>query len=141
VQIPPVVLSIILVQWKLNVPQKGLEQGPKQSTREKLQRIDFGGALLMSITILTTLFVLDTGGQKYAWSHPIIIASACIAAVGAIGFWMQEKHGAKEPIFPVQLLARYVVVTSYGIMLLQNFSQTAVSRHRESCGWNCAWRR
>jgi len=126
-QIPPVVLSIILVQWKLNVSQKGLEQGSGQSTREKIQRVDFGGAALMSVTILAALFVLDTGGQKYAWKHPTIIALACVAAAGAIAFYIHEKYVAKEPIFPIQLLTRYVVMTSYCILLLQSFSQIAVS--------------
>jgi hypothetical protein len=126
VQVPPVILSIILVQWKLEVPQKNLE-GAQQSTRDKLRRIDFGGAFLMSITILTALFVLDTAGQKYASKDPTIIVSACVAVIVAVSFSVYEKYGAKEPIFPIQLLTRYVVVTSYGIMLLQNFAQTAVS--------------
>jgi hypothetical protein len=80
----------------------------------------------MSITIFTALFVLDTGGQKYAWKHPIVVTSACVAIVGAGTFVLYERFFAREPIFPVQLLTRYVVVTSYGILLLQNFSQTAV---------------
>lgn len=126
VQVPPVILSIVLVQWKLRVPQKNLDAIPEQSIRHKLRRIDFVGAVFMSITILSTLFVLDVGGQKYAWSHPLLIASGCIALVGAATFYFWERLFAKEPIFPVQLLTRYVVVTSYGILLLQNFSQTAV---------------
>lgn len=126
-QVPPVILSIVLVQWKLKVPQKSLNITPQQSARDKLLRIDFIGALLMSIAILTALFVLDTGGQKYAWKHPIVISSACIAIISAGAFCLFEKFCAKEPIFPIQLLTRYVVVTSYGILLLQNLSQTAVS--------------
>lgn len=86
----------------------------------------------MSITIFTALFVLDTGGQKYAWNHPVVVTSACVAVVGAGTFVLYERFLAKEPIFPVQLLTRYVVVTSYGILLLQNFSQTAVRPNNRS---------
>jgi predicted neutral ceramidase superfamily lipid hydrolase len=121
VQLPPVIL------WKLRVSQKNFDAIAEQSIRHKLRRIDFLGALFMSVTILSTLFVLDVGGQKYAWTHPILVASGCVALVGAITFYIWERFFAKEPIFPVQLLTRYVVVTSYGILLLQNFAQTAVS--------------
>jgi hypothetical protein len=127
VQVPAIILSIVLVQWKLEVPQKSLKSGHSESTREKLRRIDFIGAVCMSITILTALFVIDTGGQKYAWDHPIVIVSGCIAVVGAGVFVGYERFGAKEPIFPVQLMTNYVVVTSYGILLFQTLSQMAVS--------------
>lgn len=86
----------------------------------------------MSITIFTALLVLDTGGQKYDWNHPVIVTSACAAVIGAGTFVVYERYFAKEPIFPVQLLTRYVVGTSYGILLLQNFSQTAV--RPSNCG-------
>ncbi|KAI4954926.1 hypothetical protein J4E86_006236 [Alternaria arbusti] len=125
-QVPPVILSIVLVQWKLDVPQKTFKPGHCESTRDKLRRIDFVGAVCMSITIFTALLVLDTGGQKYDWNHPVIVTSACAAVIGAGTFVVYERYFAKEPIFPVQLLTRYVVGTSYGILLLQNFSQTAL---------------
>lgn len=81
----------------------------------------------MSLAIFTSLFVLDSGGQIYAWNHLIIITSACIAIAGGVAFYVYERFYANEPIFPVQLLTCYVVVTSYAILLLQNLAQTAVS--------------
>jgi hypothetical protein len=96
------------------------------SLRDKLRRVDFVGAILLSVTIFTALFTLDSGGQNYAWSHPIVVSSGCVAIVAAVSFSLFEIYFAKEPIFPVELLARRVVATSYGILLLQNFSQTAL---------------
>ena len=84
----------------------------------------------MILTILSALLVLDTGGQKYAFSHPIIIASICLAGVGGVAFCLVEKYWANEPIFPLGLLANYVVVTSYTILSVVNLSQTAVSEVR-----------
>lgn len=81
----------------------------------------------MSLAILTALFVLDTGGQKYEWTHLVIIVSTCIALVSGVIFYFYERDYAREPIFPVKLLTSYVVVTSYALLLLQNFAQTAVS--------------
>ncbi|KAF2245268.1 MFS general substrate transporter [Trematosphaeria pertusa] len=125
-QCPPIFFSILLVQWKLHVPQKSLENSSNESSWDKLKRIDFVGGLWLSLTILAALLVLDTGGQKFPWSHPIIIASACVAAVGGVAFCLVERYWAKEPIFPLQLLTHYVVVTSYTIVSLQALAQTSL---------------
>jgi hypothetical protein len=74
-----------------------------------------------------TLFVLDTGDQMYAWKHPVIIAFLCTAVVAVLTFGLFEKCYAREPIFPIQLLTRYEVVTSYAILTVHNLSPTAVS--------------
>ena len=126
-QVPPMILSIILVQWKLEVRQKSIDSARPETIQEKLRRIDFVGAVFMSFTIFTALFVLDTGGQLYPWSHPMIISLVCLSLLGGVLFFLFESFKAKEPIFPVQLLSNYVVVTSYAIIMLQNISQTAVS--------------
>lgn len=127
VQCPPTVLAIILVEWKLKAPQKTLEEGNSASHKEKLKRIDFLGALFMSMTILAALIVLDTAGQKFPFTHPIIIASIVVTITGGFAFCMTERYWAKEPIFPLQLLTHYTVVTSYSILALQNFAQVSVS--------------
>ncbi|OAL50141.1 MFS general substrate transporter [Pyrenochaeta sp. DS3sAY3a] len=124
-QVPAVLLSIGLVFWRLEEPKRARPENPNV-TRNKLCRIDFIGAACMSLTILTALFVLDTGGQKYEWRHPVIIASTCIAVISGLIFYFYERDYASEPIFPVKLLTSYVVVTSYALLLLQNLSQTAL---------------
>lgn len=103
------------------------EQDTAQSPREKLARIDWNGAITLSFTILFSLVVLDMGGQKYSFTHPFIISAIVIAIVSGVGFVITEKYYAKEPVFPLQLLCHYVVITSYSIMFLQTFAQTAVS--------------
>ncbi|PSN71462.1 putative major facilitator superfamily transporter [Corynespora cassiicola Philippines] len=126
IQCPPTLLSIILVEWKLKLPQKNLEETKSETNWDKLRRIDFVGAFFMSLTILAALLVLDTGGQKYAWTHPVILSSFCLTIVSGISFALIERYWAREPIFPLQLLTRYVVVTSYISLLLQNFAQSAL---------------
>ena len=127
VELPPTTLSVVLVQWKLEVLKRQAATPILETQGEKLARIDFLGAFVLSITILSSLFVLDSGGQKYAWKSPIILSLVCVAVVGGISFCFLEKYFAKEPIFPIQLLRRYEVITSYTILTLQNLSQTAVS--------------
>jgi hypothetical protein len=124
-QLPPTIIAIILVEWKLPIPQD--EHTSTEDGRTKLKRIDWAGAIAMSLAILSTLLVIDMGGQKYDFSHPFIIISIIIAVVSTITFLVTEKFYAKEPIFPLHLLTHYVVVTSYMTLFLQTFAQTAVS--------------
>lgn len=126
VQFPPIIVAIVLVEWKLKVPQKSLEDQPMSSNWDMMKRIDFLGGFFMSLTILTVLLVLDTGGQKYPWMHPIIILSSCLAVASGVAFYLVERYWATEPIFPLHLLTHYVVVTSYMILSLQNLAQSAV---------------
>ncbi|KAI4698421.1 hypothetical protein J4E81_005644 [Alternaria sp. BMP 2799] len=122
-QVPPVVLSIVLVQWKLDVPQKTFKPGHCESTRDKLRRIDFIGAVCMSITIFTALLVLDTGGQKYDWNHPVIVTSACVAVIGAGTFVVYERTGSyKAPT----ILASASSALSFTLLLLFWHGHTTV---------------
>lgn len=127
VQCPPTILAIILVELKIKVPQGDLEYGKSTSQKDKLKRIDILGALFMSMTILASMIILDTAGQKFPFTHPIIIASISVAIISGLAFIAVERYWAKEPIFPLQLLTHYTVVTSYSILALQNFAQTSVS--------------
>jgi MFS family permease len=59
-QCPPTALALALVLWKLRIPS--LEKSTKQSHFSKLRRIDFIGAILLSVSIVCGLLVLDLGG-------------------------------------------------------------------------------
>ncbi|KAH6676218.1 major facilitator superfamily domain-containing protein [Halenospora varia] len=127
-QCPISLVAIVLMEWKLQLVTIVREDRDTTETShwQKLKRIDFVGAFFLSSTILTTLLVLDMGGQKLAWTHPIIIACACTAVISTILFALAEKHWAKEPIFPLSLLTHCVVITSYSILTLWNIAQTAL---------------
>jgi hypothetical protein len=124
-QCPPTLIAIGLVEWKLRVPPSKFVK--EEDARAKLNRIDWVGAVSLGLAILCPLLVIDLGGQKYAFSDPFIISTAVMAVVSGAIFLIQEKYFAKEPIFPLHLLTHYTVVTSYAILFLQTFSQTAVS--------------
>lgn len=119
-QCPLVLAGALLVEFKLNINSQ--KKHPAGDLRQKLKRIDFAGAFFLSITILGALGVLDTGGQKLPWSHPVIIGLGCAAVICAIGFAFTEKFWAAEPIFPLRLMTHYVVCTSYLMLTLQNLA-------------------
>jgi hypothetical protein len=118
---------MILVE--LQLPSKTSKTGGDQETSiwTKIKRVDFLGAIALSVTLLAALIVLDLGGQQYAFSHPLIIAGVILACVSAVAFYLVETYVANEPIFPPRLLGNFVVVTSYNMLSMQNIAQTAVS--------------
>lgn len=114
---------LVEFKLKLNSEQKHLAS----DLRQKLKRIDFAGAFFLSFTILGALGVLDMGGQKLPWSHPVIIGLGCAAVTCSIGFIFTEKYCAAEPIFPLRLMTNNVVCTSYLMLTLQNLAIMEVS--------------
>ena len=135
-------LGMVLVAWKLEVPVKELEvsrnNSKAPSLMSKLKRVDFVGAILMSITILSFLLVMDIGGAQVAWTSFTILILGAICITSALIYIMVEKTWSREPIFPLFLLVHYDVVTSYVTLAMQNAFQTAVRLPQLSSAWqNC----
>ncbi|KAI5263015.1 MFS general substrate transporter [Aureobasidium subglaciale] len=121
-QCPLLLLSIVLVWWKLEEPQHDVEL--KQSIWTKLKRIDIVGAFFMSVAILAGITALDLGSKKS--SSAVVIILAVIGVIAAILFALTEKFWAKEPIFPLELLGKDAVITSYSIIFIQTGIQVAL---------------
>lgn len=94
---------------------------------EKLEKrkpkIDYTGALLMTATISSLMFVLVEGGVRYSWSSPVILSVILIAASALVLFLIHEKR-ASEPMVPLDiwrqkpiLIANLVTFTT-GVMLI-----------------------
>ncbi|RTE77128.1 hypothetical protein BHE90_008383 [Fusarium euwallaceae] len=126
-QAPLTVLAMLLVALNLKAPQKsqGSEDATKSSLASKLGRIDFAGALFMSVTILSFLLVIDIGGEKVPWTSILIYLLGGIGLLSGLLFVMVESRAA-EPIFPLHLLSSRAVLTPYVIITIQNASQVAL---------------
>ena len=116
VQLPPIILAFGLVQWRLHLTAR--DDQAKRSKWEKLQRIDFIGALSLCLTILSVCFILDAGGEKVAWNSIAIKVFGVIGGISVITFVISARL-VQEPIFPLRLLVQYAVVTNYAIIVLQ----------------------
>lgn len=127
-QCPLLLLSIVLVWWKLEEPQHGSETN--QSIWTRLKRIDFVGALFMSAAILAGITALDLAGKQTGHESSLLTVLIIIAFVAAILFALAEKFWAKEPIFPLNLLGHQAVISSYLILFIQTGIQVAVSTNR-----------
>lgn len=122
-QLPPILLAIVLVQWRL---QLNVNPADARHTKwEKLKRIDFIGALFLCSTILSICVILDTGGQKLPWNSSFIKGFGAAGILCAVAFVVSSKL-VPEPIFPLRLLAHYALVTNYLIIILQVMVQMSL---------------
>lgn len=118
-------VALGLVYRKLQVHSQ--DEIQKQSHLSKLRRIDFLGAILLSASIVCGLLVLDLGGQRMPWTDPLILALLGASVVTGNLFLLVEGCWAKEPIFPLQLISNWDIVTSYMNLGFQTGAQMAVS--------------
>jgi hypothetical protein len=129
-QCPLLLLSIVLVWWRLEEPHQNIEL--KQSIWTKLKRIDFIGAFFMSAAILACITAFDLGSKKA--NTPMLVSLIAVGVTAGVFFVLTEKFWAKEPIFPLELLGKDAVITSYTIIFIQTGIQVAVSiRKHSSC--------
>jgi hypothetical protein len=129
-QCPPLLLALALVVWRLPPSPSTRRSGQddsKSPSREssKLARIDFLGAILLAGTIITFLLILDNLGSKRDSAPKISVLAVLVVVLCGFLVWV-EKRWAREPIFPLSLLANRDVVTSYLIAALQVAAQSGV---------------
>lgn len=123
-EFPVVLLAIILVAWKLEVPKR--EGHIKESSWTKLKRVDFVGSAFLSASIIAFLLALNFLSNAESWSNLVPIILAIVAILLMIVFYLVEKFWAKEPIFPLELLKKLDTCTSYVILACQMAAQLGV---------------
>lgn len=128
---PLMVLAITLVALKLPARSSTDLGSPQKGQPSKLRRIDFIGAFMLAVTIVSFLLALSLGGQNLPWSHPLVIGLIVGAVLLGCIFVTYEVEYAFEPIFPPSLAIKRDVATPYAVIALQTSAQLAV-RHRPS---------
>ncbi|MFF0309762.1 MDR family MFS transporter [Streptosporangium sp. NPDC004379] len=100
-----VALALLAVTLKL----------PKLRTEH---RIDWLGAVLLSIGITALVLITTWGGNDYAWTSPQIIGLAVTALVTLVLFVPVERRAA-EPIMPLQLFRNrnFTLISLVGFLL------------------------
>lgn len=104
-QVPFLVVSCILVAWKVNIPVKN-------SDKSRIKRVDFLGAITLVFTMVTLLLGLNTGGNQLPWTHPLVLISFPLFAVFLGLFIYIEARVAAEPIIPIKLLLDRTVASA-----------------------------
>ncbi len=68
----------------------------KESLEHRKQKIDWGGAITLVVSIVCLMFALELGGKTYDWNSIQIIGLFIVFAVFFIAFFIVERK-AEEP--------------------------------------------
>jgi EmrB/QacA subfamily drug resistance transporter len=85
--------------------------GLKHRPRLAAHRVDYSGALLLSLATCCALLALSWGGNSYGWSSPMILGLGA-AAVVSLGLLTINERRVTEPLLPPQLFRSRVFVLS-----------------------------
>ncbi|KAJ2523634.1 hypothetical protein GGI11_001371 [Coemansia sp. RSA 2049] len=99
INVPISLIAVVLILKYIPLPKPSAT-----STREKLLRIDFGGALIMTFGIVFILLALSWGGREYSWSSARVLSFLIIGVIAVLGFFYYENKIPSEPILPFRLL-------------------------------------
>ncbi|WP_066395448.1 MDR family MFS transporter [Neobacillus mesonae] len=125
-------LLVQYVSWKyvfwINVPLGilsliGLWLFLHENVQQKKHEIDYGGAVLLTITISTIMLLLVEGGSRWSWGSWQALGLLVLALIALCAFVFQEGR-ANEPMMPFSIwkqksifIANIVSLTT-GIMLI-----------------------
>lgn len=83
--------------------------GLRGESRRVAHRIDYLGALFLSVATCCALLALSWGGNAYGWSSPMILGLGG-AALASVGFLTIIERRAVEPLLPPQLFKNRIFV-------------------------------
>ncbi|KAK3989764.1 major facilitator superfamily domain-containing protein [Cladorrhinum sp. PSN332] len=129
-QVPIILVAIVLVGAYLpNVISKDSDSATSVETRSsdepqksKLSRIDFKGSFIFAAMILAILAPIELGGNKYPWSHPIIVGTF-LTGIVLIYVFIKVEQAQEEPILPLEIFHKRDAVLSFLILGLQTAAQ------------------
>ncbi|KAJ4343929.1 hypothetical protein N0V95_006531 [Ascochyta clinopodiicola] len=123
-QVPFAGIAIVLV-WMI-LPTRVRHHLDEETKGTKFARIDFLGAIFMTLSILSLLLPMEIGGDRIPWSdHRIALLFAAALAFGVL-FLVVEGRVAKEPIIPLSVLRHKEVLLSSLIMVCQTSAQVGL---------------
>jgi hypothetical protein len=106
-QVPIALLAIISVSFALHLPKVDTSD-----FSAKLRRVDFGGAIVLVLTVFFLLFGLDRGGN-ISWNDTLTILSLAGFAVFSVVFGFIEMKLASEPFAPRRIIINRSLIASY----------------------------
>lgn len=93
----------------------------KESPIHTKQKIDWWGAITLVGAIVSIMFALELGGNKYAWDSGIIVGLFTIFAVLTLAFiWIERK--VAEPIISFPMFKNRLFTTSNALGLLSGMA-------------------
>jgi EmrB/QacA subfamily drug resistance transporter len=92
------------------------------SARERVaHRIDYGGTLLLAVTLSSLVLGTTLGGTTYPWGSWQIVGLGLLAVVALLAFLAVERR-AEEPVLPPSLFRNRVFAVTSAIGLVIGFA-------------------
>ncbi len=79
--------------------------------RDRRPRIDYWGALTLTLAVVSLLLAISWGGRDFGWASPVFLGMLALGAVMTVAFLIAES-AAPEPIIPLRLFREPIVSTS-----------------------------
>lgn len=100
INLPIGILALTAIAFRLHLP-----------VRKSPHKIDYAGASLLAISVVTLLLATVWGGVDYPWGSVQILGLFGTAVVGSLLFIWRERH-AKEPIISLDLFRNSIFSVS-----------------------------
>lgn len=84
----------------------------KTTSVARHKRVDYAGSFTLVSSLVLLLVALNTGGNIFPWTHPLVWICILLSVLCLLGFGHIEKNLAKEPVIPVGLLADRTVLAA-----------------------------
>ncbi|KAL1861393.1 hypothetical protein Daus18300_008924 [Diaporthe australafricana] len=116
IQVPPLLLcvgiSVVTIPGDL-----GLDlQAQQETVLQAMKQFDYWGSFFLTTSITFLILGLNLGGNVLPWTHPFVLASLAISALGFPSFLWAERS-ASRPIMPLRLIQR----SPHANMIFSNF--------------------
>lgn len=106
VNLPIGILALSVVAARLHLP-----------VRKTKHKVDYPGAVLLAISVISLLLATVWGGIDYPWGSKQIIGLFATSLIGT-GLFIWREHYAKEPIIPLRLFKNSIFRVSTILSLL-----------------------
>ena len=132
------VFGISSVAGPLGVVALGALAVTLPTAKERVQhKIDYAGAVLLAVALSSLVLATTWGGNQYDWASAQIVGLVAIALVGLLAFVRAESRAA-EPILPLHLFRKRVVVITSAIGFVIGFALFGALTYLRSSNRSCA---
>ena len=100
VNVPIAIAALVVVTRTLHLKHTRLDH-----------RVDYWGALTLTITLVPLLIVAEQGRQ-WGWSSPTAIACYAVGALGFVAFILIERAMAEEALIPLRLFRNRTIASA-----------------------------
>jgi MFS family permease len=103
INIPVLLIALYLTKPLQNYNLQTDDDG-SYHIKEKLKKVDYGGAITLVTAITCIILATSYGGNALPWSHPLIIAGLVGFVVMIVAFIGVESFWASLPVLPMRLM-------------------------------------